>query len=69
MSKPGYVGVFSPAGKLIAYSTDRTLFQEVARKVEQTLPRKAADKASGMIVDARRAALKSLVSGNDDGEV
>jgi hypothetical protein len=67
MSKSGYIGVFSPAGKLVAYSTDRHLFREVVQKVEEILPHKAPDRASGMILDARRAALKELL-GNDDAE-
>ena len=66
MRRSGYVGIFSPAGKLVAYSNDRDLFKEVAFKVGEALPRKAVDKASGYLLDARRKAIQTLLDDDDD---
>lgn len=66
MPKSGYIGVFSSSGKLVAFSDDSILFRETVRRVEETLPSRGSDHASGLILTARKAALKSLVSGNDD---
>ena len=56
----GYIGVFSPAGKLIAYSDTPELVRQVADKVEGELPRQAPDRESGILLDARRRALRTI---------
>ena len=66
MSKQGYIGIFSSRSQLIAFSDDQNLFREVVQKVEDTLPKRAPDRASGMILDARRAALKALLGNDND---
>ena len=60
MPKNPFLGIFSPGGKLVAFTDDVNLFKEVAPRIADALP-EAADKASGILLDARRKAIKSLV--------
>jgi hypothetical protein len=56
----GYVGIFSSGGKLVAYTDTPKLVREVAGKVEADLPRQAPDRESGILLDARRRALRTI---------
>jgi len=67
MAGKGYVAVFSPAGKMIAYSTDTKLLRRVATQLEHTLPNTPSSDPSAGIVEARRVALRRIAGGEGEG--
>jgi hypothetical protein len=63
----GYIAVFGPSGRMVAYTDNSDLFKSVVPQVLDSLPKRAPDHATSLILDARRAALRSLIDG-DEGE-
>lgn len=69
MTGKGYVGVFSPAGKMIAFSDSPKLLRKVAAELEHTLPSTPSSDPSAGITEARRVALRWIAGGEgENGE-
>lgn len=61
--KKGFVAVFSPAGKMIAHTSDAKILRRVASQIEHTLPNTPSGDLAAPIIEARREALRRIAQG------